>query len=395
MMDLAQTEMLERPALGNNHQAPIAAVILSAGLSSRMGAFKPLSPFGDGTVLSHVVQVARQAGAEPVHVVIGHKAKELRSHVESLGAVAVYNRDYESGMFSSIKTGIASLPQTVSGCLLMPVDIPLVRPTTLKRVMAIAHHADALLVHPVFNGFIGHPPFIAKDLFEDLLVGDGQEGGAAAILSRHASESIAVFDSGCLRDMDYPEEHAAQLAVLQNHHLPDEHECDALFDAACSPQSVRRHGQAVAKLACMLARELLEHKQELDIGLIKAGALLHDIAKGQPHHATAGAELLTKCGFPALQRIVSEHMALENGYQQLDETALVYLADKLVCGEDIVGLEQRFSPAFARFADQPDALAGVRRRLRDALAIVADLSALGVEVPGVPIEIRNMLEAAS
>ncbi|WP_316863354.1 DVU_1551 family NTP transferase [uncultured Cohaesibacter sp.] len=395
MMDLAQIDTLERPALKNKHEAPIAAVILSAGLSSRMGAFKPLLPFGDGTVLSHVVQVARQAGAEPVHVVIGHKAEEIRSHVESLGAVAVYNRDYERGMFSSIKAGIASLPQTVPGCLLMPVDIPLVRPTTLKRVMAKARHADALLVHPVFDGLIGHPPFIARGLFEDLLVGDGQEGGAAAILSRHVSETIAVFDTGCLRDMDYPEEHAEQLAALQNHHLPDERECVALFDAAGAPQSVRRHGQAVAKLASLLAIELQEHKQDLDIGLITAGALLHDIAKGRPHHASVGAELLAEWGFPALYNIVGQHMALANGYRRLDEIALVYLADKLVSGEDIVGLEQRFAPAFERFSNQPDALAGVRKRLNDALAIVAAISALEVDVPGVSIEVRNMLEAAS
>nr|WP_321526115.1 NTP transferase domain-containing protein [uncultured Cohaesibacter sp.] len=395
MMDPAQTETLERQARASDHEAPIAAVILAAGLSSRMGAFKPLLSFGDGTVLSQVVRVAQQAGADPVHVVIGHKADQLRPHVERLGAVAVVNPHFEDGMFSSIKVGIASLPGETSGCLLMPVDIPLVRPTTLRRVMAKVRRNGSVLVHPLFDGATGHPPFIGRTLFGELLASDGQEGGAAAILSRHVSETIAVFDSGCLRDMDFPQDHVAQLAALENHHLPDGCECDALFDAAGTPQAVRRHGQAVAKLAVMLAASLNERGRALDVARIGAGALLHDIAKGRPHHATAGADLLADWGFPAVADLVGQHMALSEGYRQLDEVALVYLADKLVSGEQIVGLETRFAPAFSRFADNPDALAGVRRRLNDTLAIIAAITAEGIDVPGVPMEIRNMLEAAS
>ncbi|WP_319495749.1 DVU_1551 family NTP transferase [uncultured Cohaesibacter sp.] len=395
MMDLAQTQTLERQAQTSDNEAPIAAVILAAGLSSRMGAFKPLLPFGEGSVLSHVVQVAQQAGANPVHVVIGHKADQLQPHVERLGAISVVNPHFEEGMFSSIKAGVASLPEVSSGCLLMPVDIPLVRPTTLRRVMAKARRSRSMLVHPLFDSTTGHPPFIGRALFGELLASDGQQGGAAAILSRHGSDRIAVFDSGCLRDMDFPQDHVAQLAALENHHLPDGRECDALFDAAGTPQTVRRHGQAVAKLAILLAANLNEHGRTLDIALIGAGALLHDIAKGQPHHATAGAELLSDWGFPAVADLVGQHMALSDGYRRLDEVALVYLADKLVSGEQIVGLEARFAPAFARFADNPAALAGVRRRLNDTLAIVAAISAEGVDVPGVPMEIINMLEAAS
>ncbi|MCF8480375.1 MAG: NTP transferase domain-containing protein [Rhodospirillum sp.] len=384
---------------GSTRTAPpedIAAVILAAGLSSRMGSLKPLLPFGDDILLAHVVSVARRAGAGPIHVVVGHGAEEVIPHVERLGVIAVLNPDYRSGMFGSIKAGLASLPDTVAGCLLMPVDIPLIRPTTLIRVMDEARRGLSPLVHPTFLGERAHPPFIGRSLFPDLLTSQ-DKGGAKAVLDRHEPEAteIAVFDEGSQRDMDDPEEYQAQRGILPTHYLPNLRECHALFEAANTPTETRRHGRAVAALATALTNDLARLDHPLDIGLVQAAALLHDIAKGHPHHASLGAERVRAAGFPALTDIIAHHMSLPEGHNALDETAVVYLADKLIIGEAPVSLEDRFAPALTRFAQNPAALEGVQRRLSDARAIVRAMGDLGVFPPLAPPTLLTMREAVS
>ncbi|PTW62848.1 CTP:molybdopterin cytidylyltransferase MocA [Breoghania corrubedonensis] len=357
----------------------IAAVVLAAGLSSRMGALKPLLPLGDDIVLGRVIAAARHAGVEHIHVVVGHRAEEIVPHVIRLGATPVSNPAFRTGMLSSIKAGIASLDENMSGCLLMPADIPLVRPASVTRILEEARHGGAVLVHPVFRGERGHPPFIARELFSEILAADDTEG-ACTILARHENKAVevAVFDEGCLRDMDTPRDHRALDAALVYETVPSEAECLAMFEAAGTPVPVRRHGRAVADLALALATALNRAGLCLDIPRIRAAALLHDIAKGRAHHAAFGAQMIRTFGFPALSAIIEHHMALPARPSIIDETAVVYLADKLVAGEKQVTLEQRFAPALKRFAADETALAGARRRLADAVVIARLVEAAGV-----------------
>jgi putative nucleotidyltransferase with HDIG domain len=361
-----------------------------------MGSLKPLLPFGDDILLAHVVSVARRAGARPIHVVVGHGAKKIIPHVTRLGAVPVLNPDYRSGMFSSIKAGLASLSDTVAGCLLMPVDIPLIRPATLIRVMEEARRGLSPLVHPTFLGERVHPPFIGRPLFPDLLTSE-EEGGAKTVLNRHEPEAteIAVFDEASQRDMDDPAEYRDQCRILSTHYLPNLRECHALFEAADTPTETRRHGRAVATLATTLARDLALMDHPLDIGLVQAAALLHDIAKGHPHHASVGAEMVRVAGFPALTDVIAHHMSLPENHNALDETAVVYLADKLISGETPVSLEDRFAPALRRFAHKPAALEGVWRRLSDARAIHHAMEDLGVSPPVASPTLQTMREVVS
>jgi HD superfamily phosphohydrolase YqeK len=115
--------------------------------------------------------------------------------------------------------------------------------------------------------------------------------------------------------------------------------------------------------------------------LAQAGGLLHDIAKGQEHHAEAGASLLKDLEFVAIASVVASHTdcAFENG--KLDEAAIVYLADKLVSGEQVVGLAQRFHRSLERFRDNPVALASALRRRSTAEAIAQAIeNCLGAEL---------------
>jgi putative nucleotidyltransferase with HDIG domain len=349
----------------------VAAVVLAAGRSSRMGAFKPLLRFGLFTVLEHVVGHLRRAGIDRVHVVMGHRAAEMAPVVARLGAVGVVNPDVDRGMYSSVQLGIASLQPSVGGCLLLPVDMPLLRIATLSRIARAAGETTAAVVHPTFRGARGHPPYIGRALFAPILHGDGN-GGLRALLAAHegVAAEVAVFDSGCLSDMDFPEDYRGLLRALSRHHAPDAEECEAMLDAAGTGEPVRRHCRAVATLAVGLAHRLIETGVPLDIDLVRAGALVHDIAKGQPRHAAVGAAMLCDFGFGEVADIVASHMALDFAAAPVDERAVVHLADKLVQGERRVSLTERFAPALERFQAEPTALDGARWRFAQAQAIL-------------------------
>jgi hypothetical protein len=130
----------------------------------------------------------------------------------------------------------------------------------------------------------------------------------------------------------------------------------------------------------------------LNLELVRAGALLHDLAKGEHNHAAMGASLLRSMDFLRLATVVGAHTSFDFPGERLDESAIVYLADKLVSGEDAVTLEQRFAPALARFRDDPPALRAAQSRMAAAKAVAlavetrlaAPLSSVVSARPGAP-----------
>lgn len=347
----------------------VATIVLAAGWSSRMGAFKPLLPFGEDTVLAHVISTIAEASIGQAYVVIGNEAARMVPVVEAHGAVPVFNAAFADGMMSSIKAGIAALPETIDEVLILPVDVPLVRASTLARIVEHAGQERSPLLCPTFLGRHGHPPFVGRTLFAEILAAP-PEATLRDILDRHQQKALPVIDSGVLRDMDYAEDYRRLAAALPHRRHPDEAECAAMQDAVGTPEPTRRHCAVVAELAVEIADRLVAKGVPIDVGAVRAGALLHDIAKGQADHAAAGARHVAAFGFADVAEIVGAHMAVAFGPgDPLDERHLVFLADKLVRGEQRVSLEDRFAPALEAFAADPAALAGARRR-RDAVAAV-------------------------
>jgi len=354
----------------------IVAVILAAGRSSRMGDFKPLLPFGGRSLIAQVAAAFREARVAQIHVVAGFRAEALAPELARLGLIEIRNDAFDRGMFSSVQAAVAALPASAAACLLAPVDAPLLRVSTIERIVAAAAKSDAAVIYPNYRGVRGHPPLIRRALFAEILAGEGV-GGLQALLARHqhAALDVDVFDIGCLVDIDTPEDYRRCLVEFVRHHLPNDEECEAMLAAASAPEPVRRHCRAVAALATNLSRRLRDAGEPLDTDFVRAAAWLHDIAKGAPHHAEAGAMLVSGFGFPELAPAVARHMQAPEDATRLDEGSIVYLADKLVQGERAVSLEARFGPALARFADDREALAGARRRFAGALALRAAIEA--------------------
>lgn len=356
--------------MGNWQTGQIAALVLAAGYSSRMGDFKPLLEVGGVPAIERVVGLFRRAGVGRVTVVLGHRADELKGVVEDLGATALINPDFDQGMFSSIKVGLRSLAGQCEGCLLLPVDIPLVRPATVRILCRSFFHRRPPVLYPLFNGQRGHPPLISGALFPEILEDEGA-GGLCSILARHAADAngIPVYDEGIRRDMDTPEDYAALRFAAERGDCPSEAECEAILADLQPNAAVLAHMRQVAAVAVRLAADLVAAGVDLDRDLVLAGSLLHDIAKGHPDHAMAGASMIDQLGYPDVAGVVACHSDLDFSSGRLDERAVVFLADKLVQGSRVVPLEDRFQKTRARLAEDVEGLRAAEGRLQTAKAI--------------------------
>lgn len=191
----------------------LAALVLAAGYSRRMGAFKPLLPFGPTTVIERVLATVREAGIATIRVVVGWKAEVLIPVLERRGVPWVRNERFAEGMYSSIRSGVQSLPPDVTAFFLLPADIPLVRSATLVRLASAWDERPRGILYPCHQGKRGHPPLIAATYIPEILAAN-PEGGLRELLAHHAGEArlVECVDPGILIDLDTPEEYQQSLS---------------------------------------------------------------------------------------------------------------------------------------------------------------------------------------
>jgi molybdenum cofactor cytidylyltransferase len=185
----------------------IASVVLAAGASRRMGTPKALLEYRGETFLDRLIRVTG-AVCDPVIVVLGHQAEEIRAGVRG-SARFVINAEPERGQLSSLQTALAALPEEAEGFAFMPMDCPAVREDTLARLAEAFKNRDAntLLVIPRFGGDQrGHPVFATRRIAEELLALP-LTGAARDIVHAHVGETryVDVEDAGILTDVDDPE----------------------------------------------------------------------------------------------------------------------------------------------------------------------------------------------
>jgi len=353
-----------------NSHAAITAVILAAGLSERMGRFKPLLPLGTKRTIERVVGLFQAVGIDDILVVAGHRAHEVCRAIEPLNIRAVINPDYRHGMFTSVLTGIRELPDQCSAFFIHPVDIPLVRPQTVQHLTTAFEKKPATVLYPAFGGRRGHPTLISARLGPEILQWNGA-GGLRACLQRHDANSleVPVADEAVLLDLDTPVDYSRMQARLINEGVPSEAECRVLMDKIQDlPASIAIHSRAVSVVAQRLARALQMAGVALDLELVSTAALLHDISRTRKKdHADIGADLLEYHGFARLAPIVRAHMDLSlKSDSPVDEIQVVYLADKLVLGDRRVDLEQRFARQMEKYSEDHCIVEAIARRRQDA-----------------------------
>jgi len=190
---------------------PTTAVVLAAGAGTRLGGVaKALLAHAAGdTFLGRIVQIARSVGCvDPVVVVGPPFGDAVAAHAASLGARVVRNPDPARGMASSIALGFGALASgpdstdSVAAAWLWPVDHPDISAPTLRALLDTLGSHD--VARPRFDGRGGHPPLIARRVWDRLAACEAVDGGARAVIAGLDVVDLTVHDRGVVADIDTP-----------------------------------------------------------------------------------------------------------------------------------------------------------------------------------------------
>ena len=181
------------------------AVIVAAGMSSRMGAFKPMLQIGSISVAKRIISTLQQSGAELVVVVTGNQANMLEKHLAKSGVVFVRNENYATTqMFDSARIGLEYIKDKCERVLFTPIDVPLF---TAQTVSCLLEQAADFAV-PVCNGAEGHPLLLKSSIIDAIVHYEGNEGLRGALDASGAKKQpVTVYDEGILYDMDTPSDY--------------------------------------------------------------------------------------------------------------------------------------------------------------------------------------------
>jgi CTP:molybdopterin cytidylyltransferase MocA len=184
----------------------IGALVLAAGLSRRMEAFKPLLTLRGKTLIENAVDSALAGGAEQVTVVVGFRGAELEALLKDRygrRVTVVWNRDFAAtDMLRSVQIGCGALPPC-DAFFLLPGDMPAVEPDTFRRLLAAREADRPTIVFPTLEGYRKHPPLIDARLIPDILAFRG-EGGLRQLWKQQEAliRTVPVEDPGVWMDLD-------------------------------------------------------------------------------------------------------------------------------------------------------------------------------------------------
>lgn len=190
----------------------INGVITAAGLSTRMGDFKPLMMLEGKTLIENCIDSMLDAGVACVTVVLGYRADEIEALLSGRYSndqlVLAYNTEYAStDMLTSVKIGLRSLP-ACDAFFLLPGDMPAVSANTFRALQKTWAQTGAMVVFPTMAGQRKHPPLISYECVRDILAFEG-ENGLRGIWSRFEKQTalVTVDDDGCRIDADTMEDY--------------------------------------------------------------------------------------------------------------------------------------------------------------------------------------------
>ncbi len=181
-------------------------VILAAGLSSRMGRYKPLLPVNGQPAIVHLITTMQDAGVDHCIIVTGYCADDLKNACRTLDHVSfVHNPHYASTqMLDSAKIGFRAVPDACSRILFTPADIPLIPVSVVRELLKCPDP----LIYPVCRDQKGHPVSIKKDYLEQIISFNGNHGLRGALDSLPVDPAyLETDDPGILMDMDTPEDY--------------------------------------------------------------------------------------------------------------------------------------------------------------------------------------------
>ena len=188
----------------------VAAVVLAAGCSTRMGVQKLLLPVGDRPMVRRVVDAATASSVARTIVVVGHEADAVRAVVGDAPVTVTVNADYADGLSTSVRAGLREVPARCAAAIFLHGDQPYVTPALLDRMIDRFRATWATVVRPEAGGRPANPVLMSAALFPEVLEQQGDVGGRE-VVERHAAEVslVTVDDPRLCADIDSPEEYQA------------------------------------------------------------------------------------------------------------------------------------------------------------------------------------------
>ena len=183
-------------------RSSVTAILLAAGQSRRMGAFKPLLPFGRTSVIESCIDYLIEGGVDSVVVVVGHRADEIREHLSSYPVKFAVNPDPTSEMAASIAAGVRKTPDSAGAVLISLVDYPAIPIAVIASLLSEWSKGNRL-VKPTWQGRGGHPVLIDLSFRSELLALDASTG-LKGLFELHKDEvrRIEVDSPYVARDLD-------------------------------------------------------------------------------------------------------------------------------------------------------------------------------------------------
>ena len=192
----------------------LAAVILAAGGSSRMGQPKQLLRFRGSSLLRRAIDTARAVPTEQVIVVLGHAADQLLPELADSGATVVLNDQWSEGVSTSLRGGLAAVASEARGVFIYPADMPMVTPEALRELARRQQVSGRPAAMTEAGGVRGVPVFITRSLFPSLMIQEGDVGGAQYLRAHPESvEAVHFDDPDLMRDVDRPEDYSRLLEL--------------------------------------------------------------------------------------------------------------------------------------------------------------------------------------
>lgn len=197
-------------------QKRVSAIVVAAGLSTRMGEPKQLLPYGEHTVIEQIVSVLLECPLDEVVVVTGHEREAVEARLAGWPVRPVFNPNYQEGeMLSSVQCGISALGPEAHAALIVLGDQPQLEASVVRRLVDLYQEVGGGLVMPSFQMRRGHPILVDRAYWPEILSLPSDKT-LREVINTHADDIhyVEVETDSVLRDIDTPEEYQQELRRL-------------------------------------------------------------------------------------------------------------------------------------------------------------------------------------
>lgn len=196
----------------------ISAIVLAAGLSTRMKRPKQLLPYGEHTVIEHIVSVLLAASVDEVLVVTGHARAAVEGALARWPVRTAFNPDYaEKEMLSSVQVGLTALPVTSQAALLAIGDMPAIQRDVVNQLVRAYRWGDDDSVYiPSYKMRAGHPILVPRPFWKAILSLSADDTLRSVLRAKSTQVRWVVVDTpSVLRDMDTPADYERELGLRE------------------------------------------------------------------------------------------------------------------------------------------------------------------------------------